>query len=232
MPDRGSTFPELESLYRGAFSSASVPTDQLGVQAPDQTGQCPCCGSSLPLQRLASGAEPSASVPVHGSSRSVKRLEIGSRRRRAGWVTLDTADGADIRASVPPLPDEVIRETWQTVQMIHCFEHLYLWDARQLLHEIRDILDRDGELILELPNLQYAIDVMSGKVAPPADHPRFSMWPLYGDPSHRDPSFGHRWGYTPQTMEKELRDAGFRRIRHERAKSHYPVRDMRVVAGI
>jgi hypothetical protein len=31
------------------------------------------------------------------------------------------------------------------------------------------------------------------------------MWPLYGDPSHRDTGYMHRWGYTPETLPALLR---------------------------
>lgn len=115
--------------------------------------------------------------------------------------------------------------------MIHCFEHLYLWDAKHLLREIHSILIPGGSLTLELPNLQYACEVIAGLRSPPSGHDRYSMWPIYGDPTRKDQSYGHRWGYTPKTLVEELSVAGFTLWEFERATSHgQPERDMRVVA--
>jgi len=59
-----------------------------------------------------------------------------------------------------------------------------------------------------------------------------SMWPLYGDPSWRDPLMMHKWLYTPQSLAELLHEAGFVNIKQVPAqfKMREP-RDMRLVAS-
>lgn len=166
------------------------------------------------------------------------KLMIGAgRTRRPGWTTLDAdpKSGADIIATVPPLPASVTVRQWQIVEMIHFLEHLYLWDSRALLRECRQILAPGGRLVIEVPNIAYAAKVLLGLQRPPRGAVgQFDMWPLYGDPSHCNPLFGHRWGYTPESLMEELVAAGFRRngITVMRARHHFPVRDFRAEAGL
>ena len=57
------------------------------------------------------------------------------------------------------------------------------------------------------------------------------MWPLYGDPGWQDPLMCHRWGYTPWSLVKLLKDCGFKNVRQEKAVfKHQDPRDMRIVA--
>lgn len=103
-------------------------------------------------------------------------------------------------------------QQWQIVEMIHFLEHLYLWDARAQLRQIRAVLVPGGKLVVEVPNIGYAACVLCGLEQPPRGAAgQFDMWPLYGDPSHQNPLFGHRWGYTPESLVEELVGAGFAR---------------------
>jgi predicted SAM-dependent methyltransferase len=108
------------------------------------------------------------------------------------------ASGALIERT--PLPDECATD----LQAMHVIEHFYAWEVPAVLAEWRRLLQRGGRLILELPNLEMAarnlLSCMGDKM---------SMWPLYGDPAHRDPYMCHRWGYTPRTLSQALLDAGF-----------------------
>lgn len=164
------------------------------------------------------------------------KLMIGAgRTKRPGWTTLD-ADAksrADVIATVPPLPERVKRDGCEAIEMIHVLEHFYLWDARVLLRECLEVLKPDGKLIIECPNILYAAKVMCGLQKPPRGAAgQFDMWPLYGDPSHRNPLFGHRWGYTPKSLTEELVAAGFQpeRVSIVSAKHHFPGRDFRLEA--
>lgn len=167
------------------------------------------------------------------------RLNIGSGKYGpAGWTTLDAdpASGAHIIASIPPLPLSVTEHSgeWQEVQMIHVLEHFYQWDAIDVLAEIYKILAVNGRLIIELPNLNFAASVLAGvteaiKGAAPG---QCDMWPIYGDPTHRNPLYVHRWGYTPQTLSAALESAGFAidSISQAPAQYHVPERDFRMEA--
>jgi len=61
---------------------------------------------------------------------------------------------------------------------------------------------------------------------------QFSMWSLYGDPNKLDPYMCHRWGYTPETIQKLLTENGFRSPKMKDPKFHgqRKYRDMRVEA--
>lgn len=167
------------------------------------------------------------------------RLMIGAgSKRRSGWTTLDAdpATGADIIATVPPLPAAVLAEQWAEIEMIHVIEHFYLWEARELLSQLRDVLRVGGKLVIEAPNIQYAARVLCGLERPPrtakGKQGKFDMWPLYGDPRERNPLYGHRWGYTPETMRAELIAAGFdaNAIEDKPAQHHVAIRDFRIEA--
>lgn len=163
------------------------------------------------------------------------RLMIGcGRQKRSGWQTLDADPrcGADHTGTVPPLPEAVRATRWAEIEMIHFLEHLYEWDARELLHQCYRVLAPGGRLVIECPNLEYCCRVIAGLEQPPRAGGQFDMWGLYGDPNHKNPLFGHRWGWTPATLTAALQAVGFAAdgIVTERAKHHQPVRDFRVVA--
>jgi len=156
-------------------------------------------------------------------------------KKSSGWVTLDADpnSGADIIATLPPLPDAVRAVKWDEIEMIHVIEHFYQWEARELLREIRSVLAEGGRLIIEAPNIVYAARVLCGIEQPPRGAKgKFDMWPLYGDPRGRNPLYGHRWGYSPSSMRKELLEAGFADtgIEEKPAQHHVQVRDFRIEA--
>lgn len=159
------------------------------------------------------------------------------RQRREGWLTLD-ADARvkpNILASIPPLPEAVTSRQWAAVELIHGIEHFYLWEARELLQGLRGVLAPGGTLILEQPNIRYAAQVLLGVREKPRGHvDQFDMWPLYGDPRHRNQLFGHKWGYSPESLSDLLFECGFPAdgIKVCRARSHFPGRDFRVEAVV
>lgn len=158
-----------------------------------------------------------------------RKIDIGSGRARIdGWETCDAnpRSGADYIAELPPVPEEF--RGVAAFRLIHVLEHFYRWDAIGLLLQFHEFLKPGGVLILELPNLQSAIDALSGKSG--RSRMQWGMWVLYGDPGHKDPLYGHRWGWTPATLTTELRAAGFAHVQSERPKHHVPDRDFRLVA--
>ena len=164
-----------------------------------------------------------------------KLIVCAGRTKRAGWVTLDcnARTAPDIVATIPPLPDSVLAERWEAIELIHGIEHFYRWQAIDLLRSFYGILQPGGQLILEQPNIAYAARVLLGLVDPPRDHPeQFSMWPLYGDPGHRSEWFCHRWGYTPESLRESLLLSGFKpkQIEEKPARHHFPIRDFRMIA--
>lgn len=107
----------------------------------------------------------------------------------------------------------------------HILEHVYAWEAPALVAEWARLLKPGGLLVLELPNLLAgARNLLDGK------GDQMSMWPLYGDPQHKDPFMCHRWGYSPETAAALL--VGFKDIRHLPPQTHSARtdRDMRLEA--
>lgn len=107
----------------------------------------------------------------------------------------------------------------------HVIEHVYRWEANALVNEWKRLLRQGGKLILELPNIEAAAkNLLSGR------DDQMVMWPLYGDPSHRDPYMCHRWGYKPSTIRALLQECGMSDITILPPQTHGAKhdRDMRV----
>lgn len=113
------------------------------------------------------------------------------------------------------------------LQAMHVIEHVYAWEAAALINEWKRLLKPGGLLVLELPNIESAArNLLNGL------NDQMHMWPLYGDPGHRDPYMCHRWGYTPKTIMALLSDCGFTEVGMSDPKTHgaRKNRDMRVEA--
>ena len=122
-----------------------------------------------------------------------------------------------------PLDDGCASE----LQAMHAIEHVYAWEAPYLLDEWSRLLKAGGRLVLELPNLEAAArNLLQG-----LGH-QMSMWPLYGDPGHKDPYMTHRWGYTPTTICELVQRCGFVDIQLKPPQTHgaRANRDMRLEA--
>jgi predicted SAM-dependent methyltransferase len=154
------------------------------------------------------------------------RINLGcGRKRTAGYTNVDLQGTPDIQADVRavPLPDGCAVE----VMALHVIEHFYLWEIPELLAEWRRLLKPGGLLVLELPNLEAAArNLLKGL------GDQMAMWPLYGDPGHRDPLMCHRWGYTPRSIQTVLAANGFQGIEVLPPRTHgrRADRDMRVEA--
>jgi hypothetical protein len=159
----------------------------------------------------------------------MNRLEIGCRGRRAGWTTVDVEGNPSIKAPISPLPDQLRDTQWDVIELIHVFEHFYLWEARQFLKDAFDILAPSGRLIMEMPNIDYVARAFLGQIEGVGGQRNHGLWAMYGDPSKSDPAYGHKWGWSPQSLTEEMSKAGFTGIRIEAARSHIPARDFRIV---
>lgn len=120
-----------------------------------------------------------------------------------------------------PLKDECASE----VHAYHFIEHVYQWEAQSVILEFKRLLKPGGKLVLELPDIELAAkNLLSGM------KDQYNMWPLYGDPGHRDVYMCHRWGYTRGTIKALLQDCGMREIVNMNPQTHGAKRnrDMRV----
>lgn len=114
------------------------------------------------------------------------------------------------------------------IMAIHLWEHLYRWECDTVIVEWHRLLEKGGELILEMPDLyKFCANILSNK------SDQMGMWGLYGDPNEKDPYMCHRWGWTFDTLKPFLEQAGFGKIREEGTKWHRcgrDDRDFRIVA--
>ena len=114
---------------------------------------------------------------------------------------------------------------------VHVIEHFYRWEVEAVLAEWVRVLKPGGTMILETPNLVTACRKLLEDPVNLADpDSRETMWPLYGDPGHKDPLMCHRWLFTPYSLARCMVKAGLSNIRQEPAqfKMREP-RDMRIV---
>lgn len=158
------------------------------------------------------------------------QLNIGGGNKRfPEWINVDVDPSADIQCDVRniPLPDDYA----DVAMAIHVIEHFYHYEVQDVLAEWFRILKPGAALILECPNLEKSARALVAALdAGEAISGPMVMWPLYGDPRHVNPYMCHKWGYIPDTLKKELLDAGFENVRQEPAQFHKKdVRDMRIV---
>ena len=153
-------------------------------------------------------------------------INIDTVSSRAGKQPDVNADIRDLRNIKSFVADEVLA--------VHVIEHFYFWEVIPLLKSWRRLLKPGGKLILECPNLLYACQMIVENPAmrsQPGKAGQMSMWPLYGDPSWKDPLMCHKWAYTPESLMGVLQEAGFQQAKQEPAqfKLREP-RDMRITA--
>ena len=152
-------------------------------------------------------------------------LEIGGERKRDGWVVLNAGAeyNVDIIAAVPPLPKYVTERQWDEIEAIHLVEHVYLWQAVELVKQVYWCLAPGGRFSVELPDISYCARVFLGLMDPPRGASgQFDMWGFYGDPNHKNPLYMHKWGYTPKTLTDLFVESGFKRelVFMAQAQSH------------
>lgn len=113
------------------------------------------------------------------------------------------------------------------VHSYHFIEHVYAWEAPAVIGEFHRLLKPGGRLVVECPDIAKAARHLLGGAKD-----QLCMWPLYGDPKTKDPYMCHRWGYTPDTLKRLLKDNGFTRIQAMAPQTHgrRVNRDMRLEA--
>lgn len=122
-----------------------------------------------------------------------------------------------------PLP--LFGECADELHNYHFIEHVFLWEAENLVKEFYRLLKPGGKIILECPDImKCAKNLLKGA------GDQFCMWGLYGDWGHRDPYMMHKHGYHPESIKKLLSSAGFVKIQVLPPKTHGARinRDMRI----
>ncbi|MBI1369152.1 MAG: methyltransferase domain-containing protein [Planctomycetes bacterium] len=194
---------------------------------------------SKPRAERSDSASP-AGFAERGAPDDAVKLHLGcGPDKRDGWVNIDAnaAFNPDVVATADDL-SHFADASVDAIEACHLFEHLTLDEARAALVEWRRVLKVGGQLMLELPNMQ-ACAAMIGKHADPRGYDMGTIG-LFGYPPDiaRDGVWQvHKWGWTPATLEAELRAAGFDRVVSESVTQTWRHaaklnRDMRLVATV
>lgn len=154
---------------------------------------------------------------------------LHDRYRRPEWrelrLDIDPRMEPDIVADITDMravPSEAVDAVWSS----HNVEHVYAYLVPRMLAEFLRVLRPGGEALITTPDLQRAAErIASGRLEDPLyDSDAGPVTPLdmvYGHGKEISRGFeqmAHRTGYTAQTLQRRLTDAGFVdvRVRRER----------------
>lgn len=136
-----------------------------------------------------------------------------------GYINVDKFnEKADLVCDVMQLTGENIVDE---VLMNHGLEHLPFDQASELLKKLYKMLAKKGKLILTHPDALAAAQGLVDRTMSPR---KFEML-IWGYQSN--PGEFHYSGYTPETMKKKLKEAGFKKIHISHNRRPY---EMEVVA--
>ena len=113
-------------------------------------------------------------------------------------VRFDISDkvNPDVKCDLKQIPEP--DESYDIVHSRHVLEHFGRHEAGALIHEWTRILKVGGELIINLPNLMYAMrNLIDGKSG------LYEWWQLYG--AQADCNDFHKNGFIKGTLEKLLK---------------------------
>ncbi len=164
------------------------------------------------------------------NSKASLKLNVGSGDTHVdGFVSvdIDVSVHPDIVAPADKLPFR--SASVDEITAFHVIEHVYYWEAEATIREWFRVLAPGGKLVIECPDLSKVVRYLSKE----QDYTTWSnlgMWGVYGDPNHKNPFYGHRWGYTENSISSLLARAGFLTPQFTIPKTHVPKRDLRVEA--
>jgi predicted SAM-dependent methyltransferase len=124
----------------------------------------------------------------------------------AGWINCDLHNGrAEIQCDVRKLPFE--DNTAEMILASHLLEHFDFKESFGILTEWKRVLQHNGLLIIEVPNLtEYC------KLYLNPDKNLEALVGIYGYPWQD--GHAHKFGYSPDQLRWTLQACGFRNIQH------------------
>ena len=139
------------------------------------------------------------------------RLNLGCGKfPLEGYVNVDSHEPADIEGNVWACQFEQVDE----VRMDHFLEHFGWRETVPLLERVRSWMVKGGRLDLEVPDTSAILDFWR-------DNPDWLRY-VYGSQQHEGEF--HKNGFTQESLEKALADAGFEQISVTWIRSEHPSR--------
>lgn len=156
------------------------------------------------------------------------KLNIGCGGRRIpGYTGVDVVPrpAADIVAPADniPLEDEVADE----VMAIHIVEHVYSWEAPNLLSEWFRLLKPGGKLVLEMPDMLKACKNIAEDYKGHKHPDQQGMWAIWGDDRLKDPLMMHKAGWWFDRLKPVVEAVGFVEVTEHRTQWHPVGRERR-----
>jgi len=118
-------------------------------------------------------------------------------------------------------------ESVDVIETYNTIEHAPFWNARKALAEFYRVLKPGGELVIECPDLKKCcFNYIQNR-----NFEKIGLYGIYGDGDYPIASMVHQYGYSPESMTKELEKVGFSRgCIFEIPARRWQQRDMRIVA--
>jgi len=172
------------------------------------------------------------------------KLNLGcGKEQKEGYVNVDSnthvkPDVIDNAAELSKFDEDSV----DVIESYHLLEHLTLRDAKKALRVWFKKLKSGGKLIMELPNLRRCCELLLNKTDEELDDGlgyNLAVIGIYGWPPDikKNPKGQqHKWGWTPESLSKELVKVGFvkiggtNNIEQKWRKAYKVRRDMRVTA--
>lgn len=117
---------------------------------------------------------------------------------------------------------------FEEILMISAFEHFSLHQSRILLKKFLKWLSKSGVLLFDVPDIEASFETMKNDRS--LDNLFWNMRLIFG--SQKNIYSLHKWGYTKEMLERELKDAGFKEIEFSEIIPHdYPMIGVKAVKG-
>ncbi len=135
------------------------------------------------------------------------KLIIGANERQVeGYVHHDVLPlkGIDIVCEFYDLPNHVMPETCEEIQMTHFLEHFPTKETQKVLNIVKTMLAPNGTLYIEVPNFAWHAKLVS------EGRDRDAVYYAFG--GQLDEWDFHKTGFTKDILFEELAKAGFTHI--------------------
>jgi hypothetical protein len=159
------------------------------------------------------------------------KLNLGcGKEYKSGYTNIDIVPPCDLLLDIRKLGKIFESRSIEEILIIHVLGYLNLWEVKDFLEVSYSLLQKNGILIIETPDLQIVAKDILANTKDAIE----MMRPIYGfdrnDVIGRYDFKTYKTGWWPSLLWGELARVGFTHIEHLKAKFHDPTRDFRMIA--